>query len=106
MDAIQFFEGFMGTPLKKGGYKNLTPVGMINLMEGYARSVASTPTQDGTAPIDKVTIQNLGVALRMVGITFDDNTIDQIIDLVELIETKGDDVSIRDIGKLQNEWKK
>jgi len=54
--------------------------------------------------IDKVTTTNLDLALRMVGISFDLNTIDKIIDLVELIESKGDDTSIMDICKLQSEW--
>ncbi len=54
--------------------------------------------------IDKVTTTNLDLALRMVGISFDLGTIDKIIDLVELIESKGDDTSIMDICKLQSEW--
>ena len=54
--------------------------------------------------IDKVTTTNLDLALRMVGISFDLKTIDKIIDLVELIESKGDDTSIADICKLQAEW--
>lgn len=56
-------------------------------------------------PIDKVTVVNLDAALRMVGITFDHKTIDKIIDLVELIEEKGDDVSIKDIITLQAGWR-
>lgn len=55
-------------------------------------------------PIDKVTVTNLDTALRMVGITFDHKTIDKIIDLVELIEEKGDDVRIKDILELQAYW--
>lgn len=54
--------------------------------------------------IDKVTVTNLDLALRMVGITFDHKTIDKIIDLVELIEEKGDEVSIKDICELQASW--
>lgn len=55
--------------------------------------------------IDKVTVTNLDLALRMVGITFDHKTIDKIIDLVELIEEKGDEASIKDICELQSSWK-
>lgn len=54
--------------------------------------------------IDKVTVTNLDLALRMAGISFDKKTIDKIIDLVELLENKGDDTSIRDICELQVEW--
>jgi len=54
--------------------------------------------------IDKVTTTNLDIALRMVGYQLDMTLIDRIIDLVELIEDKGDDASIKDICKLQAEW--
>jgi len=54
--------------------------------------------------IDKVTTTNLDIALRMVGYQLDMTLIDRIIDLVELIEDKGDDASIKDICKLQSEW--
>lgn len=56
-------------------------------------------------PIDKVTTKILDIALRMVGIQLDVNIIDKVIDLVELIENKGDDVSIKDIVSLQQTWK-
>ena len=55
-------------------------------------------------PIDKVTTENLDIALRMVGIQLDVNIIDKVIDLVELIENKGDDVTIKDIVSLQQTW--
>lgn len=55
-------------------------------------------------PIDKVTTKNLDIALRMVGIQLDINIIDKVIDLVELIENKGDDVTIKDIISLQQTW--
>jgi hypothetical protein len=54
--------------------------------------------------MNKVTTTNLDLALRMVGISFDKNIIDKIIDLVELLEKKGDDTTIQDIFLLQNEW--
>lgn len=57
-------------------------------------------------PIDKVTTRNLDIALRMVGIQSDINIIDKVIDLVELIENKGDDVTIKDIVSLQQTWKR
>ena len=55
-------------------------------------------------PIDKVTTKNLDIALRMVGIQLDVNIIDKVIDLVELIENKGDYVTIKDIISLQQTW--
>jgi len=55
-------------------------------------------------PIDKVTVQNLDVALRMVGIDLNNNLIDKIIDLVELIEEKGDNTTMKDVFKLQEDW--
>ena len=48
--------------------------------------------------------KNLDIALRMVGIQLDVNIIDKVIDLVELIENKGDDVTIKDIVSLQQTW--
>lgn len=54
--------------------------------------------------IDNVTVTNLDLALRMVGISIDKETIDKIIDIVELLEIKGDDTSIKDICELQAEW--
>lgn len=56
-------------------------------------------------PIDKVTVKNMDVALRMCGITLGHGTIDKIIDLVELIEEKGDETTMSDIFKLREEWK-
>jgi hypothetical protein len=55
-------------------------------------------------PINKVTTTNLDIALRMCGIEINKSIIDKIIDLVELIEEKGDEVSIQDLCKLQASW--
>lgn len=56
-------------------------------------------------PIDKVTTGILDIALRMCNIQLDRKIIDRIIDLVELIEEKGEDASIKDICELQSKWK-
>lgn len=56
-------------------------------------------------PIDEVTTEILDVALRMVGIQLSRIIIDRVIDVVELIETKGGKVSLKDTTKLQAEWK-
>jgi hypothetical protein len=55
--------------------------------------------------IDRVTVERLDIALRMAGIKLELPLIDKIIDLVELIEDKGGNTSIKDICKLQSEWK-
>jgi DNA-binding XRE family transcriptional regulator len=55
--------------------------------------------------IDKVTTTNLDIALRMCNIEINKSILDKVIDLVELIEEKGDSVSIQDICKLQESWK-
>ena len=54
--------------------------------------------------IDKVTVTNLDIALRMCGIEINKSILDKIIDLVELIESKGDDVTIKDICSLKSNW--
>ena len=51
-------------------------------------------------PIDKVTSQYLKMGLKMAGINLSYETIDMIIDIVELIEDKGGNVSISDICEL------
>lgn len=55
-------------------------------------------------PIDKVTTQFLDMALRMCNIQINYVILDKIIDLVELIEIKGDQTSFKDICNLQKEW--
>jgi len=54
--------------------------------------------------IDKVTTDRLDMALRMVGIQLNIELVDIIIDLVELIEDKGGNTSLKDVSKLQAEW--
>lgn len=51
--------------------------------------------------IDKVTVTNLDIALRLFGIQLHKDIIDTVIDLVELIEYKGDETDLRDLAKLQ-----
>ena len=55
-------------------------------------------------PIDKVTVERLDMALRMCNIGIHKETIDKIIDLVELIVDKGGNTSLRDVCKLKDEW--
>lgn len=55
-------------------------------------------------PIDKVTTKNLDLALRMCNIQINYTILDHIIDLVELLEMKGEQVTLKDISSLQKEW--
>lgn len=55
--------------------------------------------------IDKVTTDRLDIALRMVGVQLNIELVDRIIDLVELIEDKGGNTSLKDVSKLQVEWR-
>lgn len=50
--------------------------------------------------IDKVTVTNLDIALRLFGIQLHKDIIDTVIDLVELIEEKGDETDLKDLSKL------
>lgn len=56
--------------------------------------------------IDKVTTDNLSIALRMCGIEIHKALLDKIIDVVEIIEDKGNDTSISDVVELMSEWRK
>ena len=66
--------------------------------------VPERPDQKPDDLINRVTTTYLDIALRMCGISLEIAVIDKIIDLVELIEQKGGEVSIEDICKLQIDW--
>ena len=55
-------------------------------------------------PIDRVTTDLLSKAARGVGIYTHEGILDRIIDLVELIEHKGDSTTLYDLSKLEKEW--
>lgn len=55
-------------------------------------------------PIDKVTVTNLDAVLRMCHIEINKSVLDKIIDLVELIEEKGNETSIKDVFDLKSKW--
>lgn len=55
--------------------------------------------------IDKVTITNLKLAFKICNIPiFKNETIDKIIDIIELLEEKGNDITIGDFNNLKKEW--
>jgi len=55
-------------------------------------------------PIDKVTIEYLDAALRICDIKLSLDLLDKILDLVELIEESGGEVSLKDVLILQASW--
>lgn len=55
--------------------------------------------------IDNVTVTNLDAALRVCHVELTAAILDRVIDLVELIEEKGDDVTLKDLAALQQSWK-
>lgn len=54
--------------------------------------------------IDKVTTSNLNSALLLCDIRLSMDIVDHIIDIVELLEDKGDQTTLKDITKLKEEW--
>jgi hypothetical protein len=60
--------------------------------------------EKGDKPIDKVTTSRMEMTLRMCGIHLDYDLIDKIIDVVELIEDKGGEVTLDDAFNLQEAW--
>jgi hypothetical protein len=71
-------------------------------LEDFSEHFKPLPSEDKN--IDKVTVDNLGKALKAVGINMSDELIDNIIDLVELIEEKGDETTLKDLSDLQAIW--
>lgn len=47
--------------------------------------------------IDNVTVENLDIALKMADICLDKDDIDKIIEIVEILEEKGNNFTINDI---------
>jgi hypothetical protein len=50
---------------------------------------------------NKLTVENLDPALRMFGYQFDKKTIDNLINIFELVREKGNKVNLKDIAELQ-----
>ena len=59
------------------------------------------PEAENNKTIDNVTTVLLELACRIVGIQLSFKEVDLIIDIVELIEEKGGDVTLRDITSLK-----
>ena len=49
-------------------------------------------------------IDNLGIALRMIGMDATNEELDKIIDISELVMTYGDQLNIEQIVNIQKEW--
>lgn len=56
-------------------------------------------------PIDAVTVENLDVALRMCQIAIHTAILDKIIRVIKVIQDLGGDISMRDISRLEAEWR-
>ncbi len=54
--------------------------------------------------IDNVTCDTLQTVLLMFGLEVPLDLVDNLIDIVELVEEKGDKVSVQDVEKLKSEW--
>lgn len=88
------------TRLTKGGYTS----------EEFKKAVADLGAQvgmigDRVSPIDNVTTDRLDMALRMCGIELPIQMLDKIIDLVELIEENGGQVTLDDVKELKEDWR-
>ena len=59
-----------------------------------------------TSPIDYVLTDELALAIRLCEKQVDYETVDKIIDLVELIVHNKGKVTLKDLVLLQEEWKK
>lgn len=55
-------------------------------------------------PIDNVTVELLGLGLRLIGVKMDMKTLDKLIDIIELIEDKGGEAGLADFAELEKEW--
>jgi len=55
-------------------------------------------------PIDNVTTDLLDRVLRMCDIELHEVILEKVIDVVELLEEKGSQVTLKDVSDLQAEW--
>lgn len=97
-------EGWLKDPLNASMLREYLEVLELNLSKIQGESFFRNNKPNIEPSIDKVTTTNLDIALRMAGIHLDINVIDKIIDLVELIENKGDSTSTKDVASLQEKW--
>ncbi len=61
--------------------------------------------QEQEKPIDKVTVDLLVAVMAAAGVRVEGELVDKIIDAVELIEDKGDAITLSDIFTLKENWK-
>jgi len=54
--------------------------------------------------LNKVTPQNLDLALRMCNIQISIELLDKVIDVVEILANTGNKTTLSDMSKLQSEW--
>lgn len=84
-------------------------LGTIKKIKEYAKNFVESHQHlfKGTEskPIDEVTVRLLDMSLRLCDIQINEKILDKIIDLVELIEDRGDKIDVEDICKLKEIWK-
>jgi hypothetical protein len=56
-------------------------------------------------PIDKVTVGLLDTALRLVDIEIHEEILSRVLDVVKLLEKKGNRAHVEDMTKLQALWR-
>lgn len=89
--------GYSGIPFRTMKFEKCsTPIEKQSVQESIERI---------EKPIDKVTIERLDMVLRMCNIQLHHTLIDKIIDSVELIEEKGESVTLMDVCKMRSQWK-
>jgi len=85
--------------------KNLTDASVYENLNAYTRGDISFSrlveilNEANTSYL--VTVTNLDLALRMVGMTFDKKSLAKFIEVFYLLESKGDGVTIMDICEMQ-----
>ena len=77
----------------------------ISLTEKQKNCWKLVPNKPIKKNIDKVTTNNLSMSLKLCDITVSDTLLDIIIDIVEILEEKGNDTSIKDIIEIKNNHK-
>lgn len=71
---------------------HITPSRLLKILQAPAK------------PTKKVDVKILDLAARAADLIVDESTIGKIIDLIDLIESKGDQASLKDIASIQRKW--
>lgn len=86
------------------GLTRLQLIGTYNAMRKYTVYCIGELVAPGE-PKSNLTPDILFIATKSVGLDISKSNIEAIVDLVHLIESKGDDASLMDIAKLKTKWR-